>query len=101
MRLHDHDSEHRLIYAPRDEDGYIKRADITDTVAIAVDRRLSKERGLIRRLADELRRQKREDDNELDCDDRKQMLYDKLRKRHRDTMQRIITDLNVGLASSA
>jgi hypothetical protein len=79
-------------YAPRDEDRYITRLHQTADVTVHVDRRLSEERRLIRKLAASLN---------SSSDDKKQMLYDKVRIRHKKAMQRIIADISRGLVSCA
>ena len=95
LHSNDYDSDgQRLIYAPRDEDCYVKRAATFSTpeAAIHVDRRVSQERRLIRKLEDSL----------YSCiDPKKQALYDKVRHQHRMTMDHIIKDLLKGLARSA
>ena len=78
-----------LIYAPRDEDCYI-RPPLRPPASIASGRRLSQERRFLRKLEDSL---------EGSSDQRKQMMYDTLRQRHKQAMQRIIDDV-VNLGSS-
>ena len=76
-----------LIYAPRDDDCYIRRP-LPRPATIASSRRLSQERRFLQKL-----------EASLNCrsDDRKQMMYDTLRERHKQAMQRIIDDVvNLG-----
>ena len=76
-----------LIYAPRDEDCYI-RPPLRPPASIASGRRLSQERRFLRKLEDSL---------EGSSDQRKQIMYDTLRQRHKQAMQRIIDDVvNLG-----
>lgn len=94
IRLHDRDPEgNELIYAPRDKDCYLKRATAATSskIDIHVDRRLSRERQLIRKLADSLDR---------NSNAKKQMMYDKLRSRHNEAMQLIIADMNRGTVTA-
>lgn len=96
MRLNRSESEGAtLIYAPRDEDCYIMGAapeseedDETSVLTISIDRRLSQERRLMRQLEASL---------DTNSDDRKstdkRLLYDKVRRRHKLAMQRIIDDI--------
>ena len=92
VRLHDVDSSGGLIYAPRDDDRYITRASSTPEGRIQIDRRVSQERRLIRRLEDSL----------SSClDDRKQALYEKVRIQHKVVMDHIVADLSRGLARCA
>ena len=87
----DDDDGGLLIYAPRDEDRYITRASDTPEY-IQIDRRVSHERKLIRKLEKSL----------YSCiDDRKQALYDKVSKRHKQVMDLIVADLHRGLARPA
>ena len=72
-----------LIYAPRDDDCYIRRP-LRRPATIASSRRLSQERRFLQKL-----------EASLNCrsDDRKQMMYDTLRERHKQAMQLIIDDV--------
>ena len=99
MRLLHGDSEgRRLIYAPRDEDRYVRRVSAdadeggTSASEIQVDRRLSQERRLLRKIENSL------DDS---FDDRKLRMYDTLRNRHKLAMKRIIQDISVAGMSGA
>ena len=69
--------------APRDEDCYI-RPPLRPPATIAMSRRLSQERRFLRKLEASLDRS---------SDPRKQMMYDTLRQRHKQAMQRIIDDV--------
>ena len=92
------DDDERLIYAPRDENRYIKpvvAAAATEFI-IHVDRRLSNERRLIRELEASLM-----ESTTRAAYDKKHSLMDKLRTRHKEAMRRIIADISLGLASSA
>ena len=85
MRLHEGDCERdRLIYAPRDEDCYIRRA--SSELTIVVDRRLSQERRLLRKLEEGL-------GSSCVLDHKKQELYDKVRSQHKKAMGHIIADV--------
>ena len=93
MRLLHCDTDARLIYAPRDEDRYIRlpcaEGDSSSSLEIHVDRRLSQERRLLRKIEASLD----------DCfDGRKLKLYDELRSRHRAAMKRIIEDISLGIS---
>ena len=88
VRLHHYASDgNDLIYAPLDEDRYIRRAaarptPCTDTVQ--VEQRLSQERRLIRVLEDSLNKSP---------DERMRSLYEKTRARHKKAVRRIIADI--------
>ena len=96
VRLHHCEDSSGLIYAPRDEDCYIRRARRSPTTApataIASSRRLSQERRLLQTLEASL---------DGKADDRKRKLYEKLQLRHQQAMQRIINDVAPGLAIGA
>ena len=88
----------QLIYAPRDDDRYVREADrerdaTGDTTMIQVHGRLSKERVLIRKL--EARLAASSSDNRKSH----RMLNDKLRNQHKEAMQRIIVDVQKGLSA--
>jgi len=93
VRLHSHrDTDgSSLIYAPRDDDTYIRP--VASPSQLTVSRRLSQERRLIQKFEASL--------SDSRSDDRKQLMYETLRKRHTQAMQRIIDDVTRGLASSA
>ena len=93
MRLHAHrDTDgSSLIYAPRDDDSYIRPA--TSPSQLTISRRLSGERRLIQKLEISLRDSR--------ADDRKQAMYETLRKRHKQAMQRIIDDVTRGAVSQS
>lgn len=91
---------YNLIYAPRDEDRYIKRAYATPEVTgitVHVNGRMSQERRLIRKLEDSLG----SSDYTKPCSRKQLDLYDKVRSQHKKAMEHIIADLNRGLARSA
>ena len=90
-----------LIYAPRDEDCFIRRSGEKPTKddvyralgsMLQVSRRLSRERRLLRTLEENL--------NGADRDDPKKALCDKLRKRHKEAMRPIIADVSREFACS-
>lgn len=103
VRLHRNESDGAtLIYAPRDEDCYIMSAAAdpdedreTNVLTIHIDRRLSLERRLMRKLEASL---DRNPDERKNSD--KRLLYDKVRRRHKQAMQRIIDDICRGAAVS-
>ena len=86
-----------LVYAPRDEDRYIRRAANTPEMSIRDGRRLSQQRRLIRKLEDSLCSCKLEGSCKLEADTTKivtkQLLYDKLRTQHKLAIDRIIADI--------
>ena len=86
------ESDGRLIYAPRDLDRYIRRAaaPAEPPLTIHVDRRLSQERRLLRQLEASLRTPF---SALADADNKKQMMYESLRERHKEAMQRVIATL--------
>lgn len=84
VRLHLVDGS--LIYAPRDENCYI-RPNTPLPMTIASSRRLSQERRLLQTLEASL---------DGRSDGRKQKMYEKLRTQHRKAMQLIINDVAVG-----
>ena len=89
VQLHHEEPDGKsLIYAPRDCDSYIRRTCTTPKgkISIQVDRRLSQERQLIRKLEASL--------DASSSNAKKQALYDKLRHRHRESMQHVIADMN-------
>ena len=102
VRLHRNESDGAtLIYAPRDEDCYIMSAAAdpdedreTNVLTIHIDRRLSLERRLMRKLEASL---DRNPDERKNSD--KRLLYDKVRRRHKQAMQRIIDDICRGAAA--
>ena len=82
---HTDDDGSALIYAPQDHDDYIRPSSSSKSPATMVSsRHLSQERQLLRKLEASL---------DSRSDDRKKMMYDKLRKRHKRAMQRIIDDV--------
>ena len=86
-----------LIYAPRDEDGYISRASTAQMpAAIHIDRRLSQQRRLMRKLEASLDTSP-DDGTRTDV----RILYDKLKERHRRAMSNIIADIRRSVASGA
>ena len=90
VRLHHHGVEgSSLIYAPRDDDAYIRPSGSLAFSTVASSRRLSEERRLLKMLQAILNN---------GSDDKKQMMYDNLRKRHKQAMKRIINDVTIGLA---
>ena len=95
MRLNERleDSGAELIYAPRDENRYITSA--MPAATFRVDRRVSQERRLIRKLKDSLYGSIH--------DSRKQALYDKVSSQHKLVMDHIVADLkkHSGIACSA
>ena len=87
------ESDATLIYAPRDLDRYIRRAAAPTTpesMTIHVDRKMSQQRRLLRELEASLRTQWT---SLTDADEKKQMLYDQLRNRHKEAMRRVIATL--------
>ena len=100
VRLNECNSDgYDLIYAPLDEDRYIRRSSSVPEVtasALHVDGRLSKERRLIRKLEDSLCCY----DDSKPCR-RQLVLYDRVRTQHKKAMDCIIADLCHGLARSA
>ena len=93
IRLHHTDGDgNSLIYAPRDDNCYVKRLESAEKIAVQVDRRLSRERQLMRSL---------EASFNDSLNDKKHMLYDTLKTRHKKSMQRVIADLSRGAAIPA
>ena len=84
------DSGCNLIYVPRDDDSYVNRLSCPEKIAVQVDRRLSRERQLMRKLEASI-------DSSLNS--KKRMLYDTLRSRHKKSMQIVIADLSRGGAA--
>ena len=83
VRLHHSEANGgSFIYAPRDDDCYIRR--LPSPATMGSSRRLSQERLFLHKLEASLNSA---------SDRRKQMMYDKLRKRHKQAMQRIIDDV--------
>lgn len=84
------------IFAPRDEDCYIRRprspSPTSAPSSFEPRARLSKERRLIRVLEESLHSEW------SGVDQRKQMMYDKLQERHKQAMQKVIDDVTRGLA---
>ena len=88
VRVHHTDSgPHSLIYAPRDADSYVRALPAAELMPypILVDRRLSLQRKLIRRLEESLGSA---------SDERKQMMYEKLRQQHKEAMHRVIAHVS-------